>query len=137
MPLINAIGDFFFIDMQQAIPTVALEQLRLATREGVDGVFVMQTGARGVPFTLRTIVDAADMATALLLYNLYTTLIASDPVEIYWNSVNLSAGDQLYQVMNVRPIKICASGPNMGGINPPSYALCICDWDLVPVVVTT
>jgi len=137
MPFLNTIGVFSFLEMQLQVPTVSTQQLRVITREGVDGVFIMQTGFRpDGPFTLRTAIDAGNLVEALAFYNLYVLLIDSGPVGITWHGLPLSSGNQLYQVLKVRPIDIRYIGASVGGFNPPSLAICVCEWDLLPVVVT-
>jgi len=134
----NSIGDFEFLDIMGQVPDVAKEQLRVESRPGVDGNFILQTGQRGRQFTVRTAVDAADLTAALLLFNGYTALIADEPQELTWHGQNLSAGNQLYQVLDVRAIEIRELAANaIGGLNPPSEAICECEWDLLPVVVSS
>jgi hypothetical protein len=139
MSAINYIGSYPFLDIEGEVPLVSGEQLRLIEREGVDGVFIMQTGERGKPFNVRTIVDAPNLATAMSYYNSYVTAIDSDPLTLTWHGLNLSAGNQLYQVLDVRPVPgmIRWVGAVAGGLNYPSFAICMCDWTLLPVVVTS
>ncbi|HEY1600447.1 MAG TPA: hypothetical protein VGG64_12645 [Pirellulales bacterium] len=132
---LNSIGDFEFIDILGVPPDLVKQQLQAIERPGVDGMFILQTGNRGKLFTVMTSVDAESLEDAMATFNDYVALIADDPQELVWHGLNLSGGNQLYQVFDVRPIQICLVANSAGGLADPSLAICECQWDLLPIVV--
>ena len=112
------------------------QNLHIFERDGVDGNFIMETGFRGKPFTIRTTVDADNLGDAAALYVSYTALINGIPVAITWHDIDTSVTNVFYQVLDVRPVPdgIRWLGNSIGGLNGGG-AICECDWDLLPVVI--
>jgi hypothetical protein len=137
MSVLNAIGSFNLLDIQGA-DLLPHGQAKIIERDGIDGFRLLFTGYRPAsPFTLRTFVDCANMVATQVLYQSYVGLCPPNPpVAILWKNVNLSAGDLLYQVLRVRKVDARPLILATPGLDPPSAALLICDWDLLPVPVS-
>ena len=135
----NQIDEFTFIDLA-GMPDVVKNQVAVLERHGVDGTTIVKTGKRGAPFTLRSKVDAEDLAAGLQAFNDYTSLLDTDPetghpVDITYQDQDLSTGGLSFIVLDVKLAVLKAiSGPS-GGLNPPSRAWLECDWTIVPWIV--
>lgn len=131
--LTQQIGPFFFLDIKGA-PEFTGPQLELIVRPGVDGTAVFYTGYRGIPFTVRTTVDTANLAAALNGYDAYRGLKGANPVVMIWQGLPIVG--QLFQVLDVRhaPGSPRAFLNSTLGLNPPSRGWLSCEWDLLPIL---
>ncbi|HEY4760950.1 MAG TPA: hypothetical protein VIH42_10260 [Thermoguttaceae bacterium] len=128
--MLYKIGNFRFLALQ-GNPDVFKEQLEVIMRPGVDGLAIWQTGSRGRPFTLRSVVDAVDIFHARNLFYEYAQLIGADPVIMIWSDMSTLNDDCKVAVLDVRAAVIRSILGGVGGLNPPSHGWCECDWDLV------
>lgn len=128
MPL-NLIGPHAFISLGQC-PDTTGEQPLVLSRPGVDGVAIWKTGERGRRFELRSAVDAASMAMARNLFDAYKRSVGGDPVPLVWAGLMVP---YLVVVLDVQPIRITANLLGVGGLSPPSYGWCECNWTLIPM----
>lgn len=128
----NQIGDFIFIALlgQREPPR---QQLEIEARPSVDGLTIIRTGSRGVPFRLRSQVDQGTYNGAWTTFRSYLALINADPVAMVQGGINSTAEGFKVQVLDVRPVKIGPIKSSSGGLNAPSAAWLECDWDLVAI----
>lgn len=133
MPIVlNQIGSFYFIELA-GNPEAVKQQIALYTRSGVDGVTVVDDGARGTPFVLRSKVDCTSYSVGRATYLAYRQLIGASPVDMTWQDLELASEDVSFCVLNVtqqvlRPILVAS-----GGLYPPSLAWLECDWTMIAV----
>lgn len=129
-----AIGQFEFINLSQA-PIPPKDKIAVHSRAGVEGVELRRTGKRGEPFTVQTVMDAADYSAALALYKEYLTLIDGDPVDLMFLD---ETEPNKVQVLDVQPIPggvtaILFGLNGMSGEATPSYGWCACEWTLIEI----
>ena len=124
-----SIGPHIFLTMKEH-PEVPKEEVEVVKRPGVDGVGIWRTGKRGSPMTVTTTVDAASFAVGQAMYLSYSNLIANAAVAIIWEGLAMPF---LVNVLDVRVITLNAISTSVGGINPPSGAVLVCEWDLISV----
>lgn len=128
----NKIGDFQFISLSQP-PQPVLERLEILARPGVNGVAIRKTGRRGEPFPLVSTVDHRSLQAAIDEIKKYARLVDDDPVSVTWSGIGLDAMGIKCQVLAVRPLRLSGLATAVGGLNPPSRALLVCVWDLLPI----
>lgn len=128
----NRIGDhqFLVLSGDRAPPK---QILSLDERPGVDGTEITQEGLKGHPFTMRSEVDQENLDTASTTYLEYVDLIEADPVELIQDDQSSVAEGFRVQVLDVRRVLAKKIVPGPGGLNAPSLAYLICDWDLIAI----
>jgi hypothetical protein len=114
-------------------PREFVEQL---TRAGVDGTAFWLTGFRGRQFTLRSIVDTANLADSLNTFAAYQGLIGAGLVSLVYGGWDMAGLGYQVMVVDVRQVRAAAIIGMVGGICPPSLGILEADWDLVPVSVS-
>lgn len=133
MALTNKIGTFEFFDLA-GTPETLKQQIGLFTRAGVDGVTLVDDGQRGAPFTLRSRVDMESLAAGRAEYVAYCDSIGSDPVDVTWRGVALSAEETKFVVLDVRLVDLRGLAVSSGGLRA-GLAWLECDWVLIAVKV--
>jgi len=128
-----AIGNFEFLDMSRAVsrPT---KRISREVRAGVSSVSWWNTGRRGEPFSLLTVVDVADVPGAIALLRQYEQLkdlMQTQPIT--W--ANDPVGGCRVMILDVNPIErgLHHTLLGVGGKLGSSNALLRCQWDLEPV----
>lgn len=129
----NSIGTFEFIallgELEKPQQTLEIDQ-----RAGTLGTTVTWTGRKGKPFQLISQVDAVDYIGARTLYDLYTELKDSEPVDVVQGGVPSGASNFLCQVLDVQPLRIGVLAAAVGqAINPPSRGYIECLWTLIAI----
>jgi hypothetical protein len=133
---IHFIGDFPFLEMQ-GVPDTVKRAVEVLDRQGVSGTAIWDVGLHSRPFNLRTSVDAETFSDALFWYDAYKNLIGGNPQPLMFRGANLSSAGLLFVVLDVRPIEIRLLARAVGGLFPPSFGWCQCEWSLLPVVVSS
>ena len=111
-------------------PLSPSKQLVMQARAGVPDLEIWNTGMRGEPFSVQTIVEATNVAVARQLIRQYekekgkqlAIMFAGSPEEFK------------VTVLNVRPIpgQVAAVLIGIGGVSGgTNYAICGAQWDLV------
>ena len=128
-----AIGEHQFISLSGPPPGPA-ESLAVTSRAGCPGHTVVKTGNRGTAFSSVSVVNALTVIDGWGLVRQYEQLVGADPVMIRWGG---RFEDQWQvQVLGVQPIQggVRKLVIGVGGLWPsPSYAICRCRWELLPV----
>ena len=136
---VNKITDgtnsFTFIRIS-TMPSTARNQISLQSRDGVDGHSVWNTGSRGVPEVISTIVDLANVGAGETAFDAYCALIGS--------VVEITYAGQLrpnkYDVLDVRPVPdgLRAITLGVGGVSGGSIgALLIAEWTVIATDVAS
>lgn len=123
-----SIGSFNFIDMSEFPPSTR-ESVEVETRAGVNGHSLWLTGKRGMPFSVRTIVDVATVTAGGLLMAQYEAVVGSQATVVY-------AGvpfNKTFDVLNVAPVENRKILLGIGGVSGTSGALLVADWSLVAI----
>jgi len=126
-----SIGEHDFLTLSRP-PISAAEGLAFVARSGTDGLTAWRTGKRGGPFSVQSVVDAADVDAAAALIDEYRELMAAGPVTMRWNG---QAGKDRVKVQTVEPAGEDGVRPIVaatGGTCDPSRALCRAVWTLIP-----
>lgn len=110
-------------------------QLELEARAGADGQSVWDTGERGQPFQLESIVETVNVIVAASLIADYRSLIGGDPVDMIW--AGLEVIGVKYVVLDVQPVPrgvhaILFGKGGAGGPAAISFGVCRCVWTLLP-----
>lgn len=134
---VNKIGIHYFmsLDGNLEIPRGMLE---VDQRLGVDGSEILHTRSRGVPFTLRSIVDVASYANGQFIYREYQNvhLASNNPAgPIIQSDYDTSAGGWYAKVLAIRLIKIQKAAVIVGGLNYTSGAILECEWTLIGISI--
>lgn len=124
----NAIGNFEFIRLDGSLE-VPLMSFAIESRAGVDGYAIYQTGSRGQPIRVRSVVDTPNWAMAEVVYVQYTTTIGSI-VQAWQNYITLPS--TWYFVQRVGAPQIHNNIIGVGGLNGGATLL-RCVWDLLPI----
>lgn len=132
----QSIGNFDFLILSGSVvpPSPRIEPF---VRPGVDGVGFVDLGRQPEPFTLRSKVDAADLAVAQDLFERYLELKGSNPVPLVKDGLDSAGGrcPYLVKVIDVKQVVCRAIFGCVGGLNYPSYAWLEADWHLVAVEI--
>lgn len=132
--LTHSIGSHSFVAIYGSWIPPRAEPL-LDKRPGA-GVEVVRTGPTAEPFTLRTVVDCESLRGAEETFLEYLTLIEQDPVRVVRDSISSDSQDFRCVVLAVRQVERAAIASPQGGLNPPSEAWLVCDWDLIAAAYT-
>ncbi len=132
----QSIGNFDFLILAGTVvpPSPRIEPF---TRPGIDGVGFMNLGRQPEPFTLRSKVDAADLAAAYDEFELYLGLKDQNPVSLVKDGLASASSRApfLVKVIDVK-LAVCRAVIGVvGGISPPSGAWLEADWHLVAVEI--
>lgn len=127
--MVSSIGRFAFLQMSGP-PQAIAAQLDVESRAGVDGNALWNTGQRGRPFEVETLVDLANLAVANAAYRSYQSLIGSGPHQVIWGGVFTSLQ---VEVLDVTP----AGTPSLavtaiGGLTGGACTL-RCRWTLIAI----
>ena len=130
------IGNFRFLILAGQIvpPSPRIESF---TRPGIDGVGLLDLGRQPDGFTMRSKVDAADLAAAEELFELYLDLKGQNPVALIKDGLESTSARRPYlvAVLDVKQVVCRAIVGVVGGLNPPSYGWLEADWHLVAVEI--
>lgn len=131
------IGDFEFINLTRAVSRPA-ETVALEVKPGVDGTTVWQTGRRGEPFQVVSVVNPADVVSADDLLVAYQTLRGKNPVLVRWAGRVLNVK---VLVLDVQPLDggLFATLTSVGGIAAAGTNTAAClyaVWTLLPLDLT-
>lgn len=134
-PAVNWIGSRAFLTLD-GVPRGIGDSGVVLSRPGVDGSAVWLTGERGKPFTLRSSIDAFDLAYAMQLYAAYRQMVG-ELVDLIWNGLEMTNSTTQIIVVDVTPVdgRVFAMTGGVGGLSPPSKGWIECDWKLVAVTV--
>jgi len=143
---INRLGKFFFISLsgpedRGTPPQTLREQVEIVQRPGYDGSAIIRLGTKGVPFQMRSFVDATNGLAAMQLGKLYEEAQGQGPFGLIWGGINFfSRYKVVYVPVEVRVMKVRTLHTAVGGLYPPSRGCVEAIWTLLPVaapVVTT
>lgn len=128
----NEIGPHRFFHMTGHARVIG-DDVELITRPGIDGVQAILTGQRGKPFTLTTYTDAADVAAAHELFLDYSGQRGLTLLPLVIRDIDHSAAPESTRVLvlDVRKVQCRRVPAIVGGLNPDSQALLICEWQLI------
>jgi len=129
----NRIGQFLFLVLLGQPEVHDKQTVSLVSRPGVDGVGLWLRGSRGRQFTMRSKVDAVNLAAARALYAQYHGLVGEDPVEMVWAGCSSTAEGYKVAVIDVRPVGVRGILGGVGGLHPPSRGWAEYEWDLVAI----
>ncbi len=132
--MINSIGQFGFISLRGSLD-VPTEQIdRETIRRGVHGIGLWKTGRRARRSRVRTAVDAQSLSEARTYLAMYRLLIGEDPAIVIQNDHHFDAANQCrFAVLVVRETQMQWVGAACGGLNPPSLAYLVCEWELIGI----
>lgn len=85
---LNSIGSFTFWQMSGP-PKGAAQRSEIVSRAGIDGVAIWQTGRRGRPFTVQTLVFATSFELADTLAASYEAIQNVGTHNVFWASTPL------------------------------------------------
>ncbi len=131
----NSIGTHRFLSLDGAIDTPG-ETIDVVERKNVDGTGLFFTGKRGVPFTLTSTVDQADLASAGDTMIAYKDTLAEGLltlIHVNANYDNVSVQFKVLEVVEVTRRTVIYTGWEL--LNPPHFAQLIAEWTLVAVAI--
>ncbi len=125
-----SIGSFNFISMN-ILPVANRDHVQIESRVGVDGHWIWSTGTRGQIMSVQTVVDLANIADAISLFNQYESAIGDSLSVQFAGAVFTSP----YDVLDVRPetegTRQVLVG--IGGLLGTSNAVLVANWQLIQV----
>ena len=131
----DAIGPHQFIGLHGHCDPPKQQIAPPMVRPGIDGVGLRRTGIRGRPSRLRSVVDAGNLADARAKYKAYRELIGATPVQLVQHDCDYQVEGWQVAVLDVRRVRMQKAMTPCGGLNPPSLAKLICEWDVIAVAV--
>lgn len=127
------IADFEFIKLSRALPQPT-KRITREIRSGVSGVTWWDTGRRGVPFTLVSVVNCVDVNAAQDLFREYQNKKdAFVPVTAEWDGVNPDPVRLMILDVDVIDEGLYATLLGIGGVVSPSNAMLHCRWEVEPL----
>lgn len=135
----SSIGSFRFIQLSEP-PQPPKKHVEIIQRQGVNGSAIWETGTKGVPFSVRSKVDARDVAHAFRLWHDYVqtigerlTITWGGQTPVYW--FEWLSGRQSYYVvvLDVTEPLIRRVASSSGGLNYPHGAWLEATWKLLAV----
>ena len=130
----NSIGSFAFLSLRGAVdPPVERIDPQIVVRPGITGVGLWKTGRRGRPFGLRSAVDQSDLEAAHAELGKYRALIGEDPVALVQDDHDYAGDGFKVAVLAVARISIQKVLTPCGGLNLPSLAKLVCQWQLIAI----
>lgn len=130
---LNQLGPYQFITIE-GVPLLPRAESEVISRPGVDGLGFLKTGARGKQFSLRTIADVANWATAQTINTQYHQLTNSALVDLIFGGVNYSTISIRFNVLDVEVTRIKKVSTSVGGL-AAGQAIIEATWQLVAVKV--
>jgi len=128
-----SIGPFIFASLTGP-PPGPTENISVWARAGADGQTVIKTGRRAGPIRVVSFVNCASAVAGWSLLRSYERMVGAAPVNIQW--AGRFEGEWLVQILGVQPVPggIRTISIGVGGIGlSPSYGICRCQWELLPV----
>jgi len=130
----NSIGSFQFLSLRGSVERPSQQLDRPIARAGVDGIGLWQTGVRGRPFQLRSMVDAPGIENARMFFAAYRLLIGGDLQILVQDGHNFFVAEGFKaEVLDVRLIELKKILNAVGGAFSPSSAKLVCNWTLIAV----
>lgn len=120
--------DFLTIRGQPVLPAPKLE---LDQRHGVGGTEITRVGTKGEPFSVVTERDYLSYGGAVSLGKIYLELIDDDPVELVIKDNSSLIHGYKVKVLNVVPLDIRTTGPQVGGLETDATGYGVFRWDLI------
>jgi hypothetical protein len=132
-----SIDEFEFISLSRAIPRPTKGIVR-EVRAGVKGTTFWDTNSRGQPFTILSIVNAADVADAMNLFEQYQALKDDfAPVQVVWDDELLDPTRLMILNVDVIEHGLYATLLGIGGVaDTPSFGMLKCRWDVEAVNIS-
>jgi len=124
----NAIGQFEFIRLDGALE-MPLEEYAVESRAGIDGYAIYETGKRGVPMRVVSLVDCPNWSYAQMLYESYTTQIGN--IVMAWQNY-VTPSITVYFIQRVNLLSIQNNLFGIGGLVGGATVL-RCGWELIPL----
>jgi len=132
--MLNYIGTLRFISLTGSVERPSEQIDRPIVRPGVDGVGLWKTGVRGRPFRLRSMVDQPNLASARFTFKAYRALIGGGLQDLIQQNYHFMGAEGFWvAVVDVRLLELKQIATAVGGINPPSGAKLVAEWDLIAV----
>jgi hypothetical protein len=138
---LNQFGEYYFITLHGiedhgAPPRVPASQCEVVHRPGFTGSAVIALGEKGMPFQMRSVVDAATYQDALAMGMRHVKERGRGPYGLIWNDIDfVAAYKTVYVPLEVELIKVHRLETAVGGLYPPSGALVETLWTLLPLAV--
>lgn len=108
------------------------KQYAVDARPGVPGVQITDLQKRGVPFTLRSIVDCASYPDGVFTFNDYLeNALDQDLVDLVQSDYSTAMDGWRVKVLDCRQVSLQKSATIVGGLQYTSGAILICEWDLI------
>lgn len=116
MPLpINQIGPFQFVALD-GVPTLPFEHAMVVERDGVNGTGFVKTGIRGEEFEMTSGVDVPTWADALVLEDIYRSLVHSGTFAIIKSGVGYAAIGVAFVIRSVQVTEKFRVANSAGGL---------------------
>lgn len=108
---------------------------KILQRDGVNGTALVQTGIKGDPFQVSTMVDVADYASAVALKFNYKSVVNSELYSVVCGGVNyFSAYGHKYIIVDVRS-QASRVACSVGGLTNGGTGRVDAIWTMIPVYV--
>lgn len=128
----NRLGEFYFIKFDPP-PQGPAQVVALESSPGVDGHSYWTLGEKGEPQQVRTIVDCATQAAAMILFRDYQNAIGQT-LPAQWGDTP-EVTEWRFVVLAVRQIDIVPLILSVGGViggSGTGRALLVAEWVIVP-----